>query len=29
MDVAAGIVLDVLTMIRRGDGDLAELGKAA
>jgi hypothetical protein len=29
MDVAAGIVLDILTMIRRGDGGLAEIGKAA
>ena len=29
MDVAAGIVLDILTMIRRGEGGLAEIGKAA
>jgi hypothetical protein len=29
MDVAAGIVLDILTMIRRGDGGVAEIGNAA
>jgi hypothetical protein len=29
MDVAAGIVLDILTMIHGGDGGLAEIGKAA
>ena len=29
MDVAAGIVLDILTMIRCGEGGLAEIGKAA
>ena len=29
MDVAAGIVLDILTMIRRGEGGLAVTSKAA
>jgi hypothetical protein len=29
MDVAAGIVLDILTMIRRGEGGLVEISKAA
>jgi hypothetical protein len=29
MGVAAGIVLDILTMIRRGDGGVAEIGNAA
>jgi hypothetical protein len=29
MDVAAGIVLDILKMIRRDDGGVAEIGKAA